>query len=125
MARAAASFARPAIGGLLLGIALGGMAAEPVSMLMFGHDELGREFDGWSLFPLLSIGLALFAAFNAFALRSAGLLGLAIVAALAHLARFYFLYGTTLTVKSAIMFGAGLLLLGAGRLLARRVEAPT
>ena len=123
MARAAAAFARPAISGLLLGIALGGMAAEPVSMLMFGLEEVGRTFDWWSLFPLLSIGLALFAAYNAFALRSSGLLGLAIVAALAHLARFYYLYGTTLTVKSAIMLGAGLLLLGAGRLLARGAEA--
>ena len=122
MARGVASYARPAISGLLLGVALGGMAAEPVSLLMFGFGEMGREFNGWSLFPLLSIGLALFAAFNAFALRSSGLLGVAIVAALAHLARFYYLYGTTLTVKSAIMLGAGLLLLGAGRLLARRLE---
>jgi hypothetical protein len=124
MARAAASYARPAISGLLLGIALGGMAAEPVSMLML-VDETGREFNAWSLFPLLSIALALFAAFNAYVLRSSGLLGLAIVAALAHLARFYYLYGTTLAVKSAIMLGAGLVLLGAGRLLARRAGAIT
>ena len=125
MARSVASYARPAISGLLLGIALGGMAAEPVSMLMFGLEEMGREFDWWSLFPLLSIALALFAAFNAYLLRSSGLSGLAIFAALAHLARFYYLYGTTLTVKAAIMLGAGLVLLGAGRLLARRVESTT
>jgi hypothetical protein len=124
MAHRAASYARPAITGLLLGVALGGMAAEPVSLLALGVDEMGREFDWWSLFPLLSIGLALFAAFNAFALRSAGLLGVAIFAALAHLARFYYLYGTTLTVKAAIMLGVGLLLLGAGRLLARRMKSP-
>ena len=124
MARSAASYARPAITGLLLGVALGGMAAEPLSLLALGADEMGRAFDWWSLFPVLSIGLALFAAFNAYALRSAALLGVAIVAALAHLARFYYLFGTTLTVKAAIMLGVGLVLLGAGRLLARGTRVP-
>lgn len=123
MARAAASYARPAITGLLLAVALGGMAAEPVSMLMFGVDEMGREFNWWALFPILSIALALFAAYNAFVLRSGGLLGVAIFAALLHLARFYYLYGATLTLKAAIMLGAGAVLLGAGRLLARRAGA--
>jgi uncharacterized membrane protein len=93
-------------------------------MLSPDNDDFVRHFTGWALLPLLSIALALFAAFNAFALRNQGLIGVAIVAALAHLARFYYLYGTTLTIKSAIMLGAGLLLLGAGRLLARRVQVP-
>jgi Domain of unknown function (DUF4401) len=124
MARALATYARPAITGLLLGLAIAGLAAEPVSLLTL-HDELGRAFNWWSLLPLLSIGLALFAAYNAFALRSAGMTGFAIVAALAHLARFYYLNGTTLTLKATLMLGAGALLLGAGRLLARRTEART
>jgi len=123
MARRTAEFARPALTGLLLGLALGGMAAEPLSMLVFGTNELGLSFNAWALFPLLSIALAMLAAVNAFALRSAGLLGFAIVAALVHLARFYYLYGTSLTAKALIMLGAGAVLLGAGRLLARRTVA--
>jgi hypothetical protein len=120
MARGAAAFARPAITGLLLGLALGGVTAEPVSMLVLGADEIGRQFDWWGLFPIASIVLAMIAAWNAFALRSAGLLGLSIVAALVHVARFYYVYGTSLTMKALIMLGAGALLLGAGRLLGRR-----
>jgi hypothetical protein len=122
MARAPASFARPALTGLLLGISLGGVAAEPVTLLLLDGDELGRSLSAWALFPLLSIALAMFAAVNAFALRSAGLSGVAIVAALAHLARFYYLYGTTLTVKSLIMLIVGAVLLGAARLIGRRLE---
>jgi hypothetical protein len=123
MARRAAAFARPAITGLLLAVAVGGIAAEPASLLFLGPDDVGRDFNWWALLPLLSIGLALFAACLAFSLRSAGLTGAAIVAALAHLARFYYLYGTTLTLKAAIMLAVGLVLLGAGRLLGRHAGA--
>jgi uncharacterized protein DUF4401 len=122
LARHLAAFARPALTGLLLGIALGGICAEPESQLLLGGG-VGRGFGGWALFPLLSIGLALFAAYGAFALRSAGLSGVCIVAALAHLSRFYYLYGTTLTIKSAIMLCAGLLFLAAAWLLVRRAGA--
>jgi hypothetical protein len=125
MARRAASFARPAITGLLLGLALGGIGAEPESMLTLGPDDIGRDFNWWALIPLLSIALAMLAAWIAFAVRSAGLLGMAIVAALVHLARFYYLYGATLTLKAVIMLAVGLVLLGAGRLLGRNVGAIT
>jgi hypothetical protein len=125
MGRAVAALARPAITGLLLALALGGIAAEPESLLSLNGAGMGRQFDLWALFPLFSIALALFVAYTAFQLRSAGLSGLAIVAALAHLARFYYLYGTTLTLKSMIMFAVGLVLLGAGRLLGRHAgETP-
>ena len=43
------------------------------------------------------------------------------MAALAHLARFYHLYGTTLIWKAFIMLVAGVLLLAAGVLLTKRV----
>lgn len=122
MARAAAHLARPAITGLLLGIALCGMSAEPLSTLAFDSNVTGQQFDVWAVFPLLSIALALFAAWNAFALRNAGLLGLAVFAAFVHLSRFYYVYGTTLSIKSAIMLVAGLLSLGVSWLLARRME---
>ena len=125
MARGVASFARPAITGLLLGLALGGIGAEPESMLVLGPDDIGRDFNAWALLPLLSIALAMFAAWVAFSLRNAGLLGLGVVAALVHLARFYYLYGTTLTLKAVIMLAVGLVLLGAGRLLGRKVGAVT
>jgi hypothetical protein len=117
MARGARAFARPAITGLLLGLALGGIAAEPVTMLAFGIEALGMRFSWYALFPLLSIALAMFAAYCAFQLRSYGLLGLGVVAALAHLARFYYLYGTTLLWKSAIMLIVGGVLLAAAVIL--------
>jgi hypothetical protein len=123
MARRAASFARPAITGLLLGLAVGGIGAEPESLLFVGPDDMGHHFTAWALIPLLSIALAMLAAWIAFSLRSAGLLGVAIVAALAHLARFYYLYGTTLTLKAGIMLAMGLVLLGAGRLMGRHAGA--
>ena len=121
MARRLAAFARPAITGLLLGLALGGVGAEPESLLTLSANEIGRDFNGWALLPLLSIALALLAAWFAFSLRNAGLLGLAILAALVHLGRFYYLYGATLTLKAIIMLAVGLVLLGAGRLLGRHV----
>jgi hypothetical protein len=105
---------RPALTGLLLGLSLAGIAAEPFAILLVGMNQLGFELSWWALFPLLSIALAAFAAYGAFRVRSGGLLGFAILAALLHLARFYYFYGTTLLWKSVLMLvvGAGLLALG-------------
>jgi uncharacterized membrane protein len=82
--------------------------------VVFGTELWGRGFDWLAIFPLLSIALALFAAYGAFRVRSHGLLGFAVLAALLHLARFYYLYGTTLLWKSVIMLCAGAALLLAG-----------
>lgn len=120
MASGARVFARPAITGLLLGLALAGIASEPVATLAFGIEAMGMRFSWYALFPLLSIALAMFAAYCAFSLRSYGLLGLSVFAALTHLARFYYLYGTTLLWKSAIMFAVGVVLLAAGVALQKR-----
>lgn len=122
MSRAAADFARPAIAGLLLGLTFGGVGTEPLALLILGTEPIGRGFDWYAVFPLLSIGLALFAAWMAFRQRSAGLSGVAILAALVHLGRFYYLYGTTLTMKSVIMLVAGIVTLGIGVWLSRRAE---
>jgi hypothetical protein len=122
LAHAAASWARPALTGLLLGIALGGICAEPQSLLFVDAQGVGLEFSWWTLVPLLSIALAMFAAHVAFSLRNAGLLGTCVVATLVHLGRFYYLYGTTLKMKSLIMLVMGLVLLGAGRMLDRRAK---
>ena len=121
MARRAGDFARPAVTGLVLGLALGGIGAEPENAMTLGVDDVGREFTWWALFPLLSIVLAVYAAFCAHRLRSIGLLGVAIVASLVHLGRFYYLYGTTLTWKSLMMLLTGAALLAAAALISKRV----
>ena len=114
--------ARPLLAGVLLGLSLAAVWTEPFTSLAMGIDDVGLRFSPWALFPLLSIALAMYAGFQAFRVHSFGLLGVAIVAALVHLSRFYYLYGTTLIWKSAIMIVAGAALLVAGVLLGRRAR---
>lgn len=115
-------YARPALAGLLLGASLAAIWTEPFTYLVMGDDDLGLRFSLWALFPLLSIAVAMFAAFQSYRVQSFGLLGIAILAALVHLARFYHLYGTTLLWKSGIMIVTGALLLAASVLLDRRAR---
>jgi hypothetical protein len=122
MARRLRELARPALTGLLLGLSLGGMIASPLAWFALGQPGTGLELSWHALFPLLSIGLAAFAAYGAFRLRSRGLLGFTILAALLHLSQFYYLYGTTLLWKSAIMACVGILLLSCGTWLQRRTK---
>lgn len=122
MTKAVRVYARPALAGLLLGASLAAIWTEPFAYLAWGTDEIGLRFSLWALFPLLSIAIAMFAAFQAFRVHSFGLLGIAVLAALVHLARFYHLYGTTLLWKSAIMLVAGAVLLSAGVWLGRRAR---
>ena len=109
------SHARPLLTGLLLGLSLGGIATEPFTVFVLGTETMGLRFTWWALFPLLSVALAMFSAYGAFRTRSLALLGFAVFAALLHVSRFYYLYGTTLMWKSVIMLvvGAGLLFAGA------------
>lgn len=120
MASSLREHARALLVGALLALSVGGMASEPFVLVDFGPQAVGTAFRWQALFPLLSIALALFAAVNAFRLRSRGMAGFALAAALAHLARFYYVYGVTLLWKSALMAVIGIVLLGAGLLLARR-----
>ena len=113
-------YARPLLTGTLLGLSLGGIAAEPFTVFALGIESMGMRFSWWALFPLLSIALALFSAWGAFRIRSQGLLGFAVFAALLHLSRFYYLYGTTLLWKAAIMLAVGAALLFAGIALQKR-----
>lgn len=115
MARGYSGHARPALTGLLLGVALADSVTNFFGFVIPGDTAMGLELGWQAVFPLLSIGLAGFAAYGAFRLRSLGLLGFAILAALVHLSRFYYLYGTSLLWKSLIMLvtGSCLLLLGA------------
>ena len=120
MASGLRRYARPLLTGTLLGLSLGGVAAEPFTAFALGLDTIGMRFSWWALFPLLSVALAMFSAWSAFRLRSRGLLGFAILAALFHLSRFYYLYGTTLLWKSVIMLCVGAALLLAGVALRNR-----
>jgi Domain of unknown function (DUF4401) len=123
MAHGLRVFARPVLTGLLLGLSLGGMATEPFVTLALGVDALGVQVSWMALFPLLSIALAMFSARCAFQLRSYGLLGFAVFAALVHLARFYYLYGTSLMWKSMIMICLGVVTLGVGALIQQRIAS--
>jgi hypothetical protein len=120
MANSLRKLARPLLTGLLLGLSAGAIVAEPFTLVILGTELWGRGVDWLAIFPLLSIALAMFAAYCAFRVRSHGLLGFAIFAALLHVARFYYLYGTTLLWKSVIMLSAGAALLLAGIALRER-----
>jgi len=107
-------YARPLLTGLLLGLSLAGIAAEPFTVIALGIEGAGIRFYWWGLLPLLSIALTMYAAYGAFRVRNAELAGVAILAAMLHMARFYYLFGTTLLWKSALMLAAGAALLLAG-----------
>jgi hypothetical protein len=122
MAESLRRYLRPALSGILITVALGGFATEPLAVVALGPGRMGIDLGWWSLFALLSIALAVFAAWCAFRVRNLGLMGLAIAAALVHLSRFYFLYGTSLLWKSAIMLGAGALLIAGALALRKRAS---
>jgi hypothetical protein len=121
MASGIRNHARPLLTGLLLGLSLGGIATEPFTVFVLGIETLGLRFTWWALFPLLSVALAMFSAYGAFRMRSHALSGFAVFAALLHVSRFYYLYGTTLMWKAVIMLLAGAVLLFAGAAL-RKAE---
>jgi hypothetical protein len=118
------SLARPALTGVLLGLSLGGVSVTLIHSFGFGVQGAGFPLTWWAVFPLLNVGLAMFAAYGAFRLRNMGLLGCAVLGALLHLSNFYYFYGTTLLWKSVIMLCVGAALLLAGVASARRTAAP-
>ncbi len=120
MASRLRNLARPTLTGVLLGLSMGAIVAEPFTLVVLGTESWGRGLDWLAIFPLLSICLALFSAYGAFRVRSSGLLGFAVFAALVHLARFYYFYGTTLMWKSLIMLVVGAAMLLAGVALKNR-----
>jgi hypothetical protein len=118
MAHGARRIVRPALGGMLLALTFGTFASAPLEMLDVLWSSDSRVHTNWlAIWPLLNVAAALLAGLGAFHLRNRALLGVAIAAALLHVAHFYFLLGTTLLVKSAIMLMIGALLLGLGVLL--------
>jgi hypothetical protein len=111
---------RPVLTGLLVALALVSPASHPLDGLVFWETEARL---GWlALWPLLSLGAALFALWLAHRLRSAALVGTAIAGALLHVFHFYLLLGLPLVTKAAVLvvLGAALVL---GALALRRREA--
>lgn len=117
MATGARRVARPALTGLLLGLAAGTWTSEPFAALPFVTP--GAAAVNWlAIWPLLGVAAALFAAVCAFRVRHRAMLGVAIAGALLHLVHFYYLLGVRLVTKSYIMLAVGVVLL----LVARRLR---
>ncbi len=114
-------FGRPLLSGLLISLAIGTWVSEPFGSLQFWSNS--AQTNWLALWPLLATAAALFAATCAFRMRNRALIGVAIAGALLHVAQFYFLLGTTLLVKSAIMLVVGILLSVFATVLEKRARA--
>lgn len=116
------SLTRPIVDGLIVGLAVATLASQPFESARWlgGGDPDGGNLALW---PLLSALGALGALAAAFALRRSGLMVLCAVAALLHLACFYYALGTSLLVKSLLMLAMGTVFLGAARLLGSKEPA--
>jgi len=115
VSRGRATLARPLITGLVAGLAFGTLASEPLEALRwFGGD---RGAGSLALWPLLSAAAALAALAAAFAQGRRALMALCAVAALLHVATFYFALGATLLAKSLLMLGVGIACIAASRAL--------
>jgi hypothetical protein len=109
---------RPVSTGLLVALALASPASHPLGALSLWENDAARE--SWlALWPLFSLGAALWALWLAHRLRSAALVGTAIAGGLLHVFHFYLLLGLTLLAKSTIMMALGGALV-AGALALRR-----
>ncbi|MFO7305551.1 MAG: DUF4401 domain-containing protein [Gammaproteobacteria bacterium] len=121
MARGLQRFARPALSGMLVALALGTWLSEPFGALRFWD----ASSTNWlALWPLLGAGAALLAAVNAFRLRHRALVGLGIAGALLHVVHFYFLLGVSLLLKSAILLVVGAALLAVAAAIERGLSKP-
>jgi hypothetical protein len=120
MASGLRSLLRPALTGVLVALSFGLALVDPCQLFVGGIHAHGGRMSWWALLPLSSIGLALFAGWCAFRLRSSGLSGVAILGALLQMSRFYYLYGTTLMWKSTLMLALGASMLTAGVWVQRR-----
>jgi hypothetical protein len=113
--------ARPASSGAIAALAIATWVSEPFSSLPF---VARSDVTSWlALWPLLGVLTALYAAVCAARLRARALLGLAIAGGLVHAMQFYYVLGTTLVVKSAIMLAVGAALLTAAWALRRGTTA--
>jgi Domain of unknown function (DUF4401) len=105
---------RPALAGLIAGLAWATLLTHPLDALAWG--QMNDTRSGWlALWPLLSACAALAALAAAFALKHSALMGATIIAALWHVSHFYYAMGTTLLVKSILMLTIGAALLVVAR----------
>jgi len=122
MARGWQPVARPVLTGLIIGLAFATVASQPFeSWRWFGA---GPAPQNWlALWPMLSALAALGGVAAAFALRNRALMGVCVLAALLHVSHFYYALGTSLLLKSLLMFAMGVALLLAARWFAQGERA--
>jgi hypothetical protein len=117
---------RPMTHGLLAALAIAPLATHPVDFWLAMGMNTGVMASGSlsaiPLWPFMAALLALLSLGLAFELRSRALMGVAIVFSLLELSAFYYVLGTTLLIKSAIMLAMGIALLGGTRLWDRRAH---
>lgn len=103
--------ARPALIGLIVALSFGTYASQPlIAFQVFMRD--GVHAANWlALWPLLSVAASVWSLILALRVRSNALAAAAIVAMLLHIGHFYYVFGTTLIVKSIIMIVLGAVLL--------------
>jgi len=121
MAQGRQAIVRPAIVGLIVGLAVATLLSQPFDSFRWG----GRAevHQGWlAVWPLLSALAALGALAAAFAMGNRGLTAMCVVAALVHVSHFYYAMGTTLLINSATLIVLGALLLGAAHRLRRKAS---
>jgi hypothetical protein len=110
---------RPVLTGLLVALALVSPASHPLDGLALWDGDATRT--SWlALWPLLSLGAALWALWLAHRVRSAALAGTAVAGALLHVLHFYLLLGISLLAKAAVMVALGLALVAGALALRRR-----
>jgi|GEM_PF-672824 len=95
---------RPILSGLIIGLGFATLISHPIDS--FGGFGVTKA-NFIALWPLLSALAALAALATAFYLRSKALMGACIVGALLHLSHFYYMLGTSLLVKSMILWVMG------------------
>ncbi|MEQ1516666.1 MAG: DUF4401 domain-containing protein [Usitatibacteraceae bacterium] len=118
MARGWQSIARPALAGLIVGLAFATLISHPLEIFDWsGRAPVGQGF--LALWPLLSAIAATGAIAAGFAMKNRALMGIAIFGALLHISHFYYTLGTSLLMKSLIMVVMGAAMLGAAVLLKR------
>lgn len=121
IARGWAPVLRPALTGLIVGIAFATLISYPLESFRWWGSAPVRT-DWLALWPLLSAGAALAAVAAAFALGSRALMGACIVALVLHVSHFYYALGTSLLLKSLLMLLLGAALLFAARQLTAKPE---
>jgi Domain of unknown function (DUF4401) len=118
MAHKRQALVRPALSGLIVGLAFATMASHPFELFDMRRQHF--EDTGYlALWPLLSALLAAAAIAAGFALRSRALMGIAFIGALIHVSHFYYALGTSLLSKSLLMVAMGAIFIGAAIALNR------